>query len=497
MRADEVWAAGVIARLSGRVEESYRIGRLRRRLGRGTPLRRALPPHLPVGVKLELTHACNLRCDFCYTDSPRHTLARTADLSDEAWRRVVEQALELGVVEAVLTGGEPLLRAPLMLELATRLAGEGVGVTLNTNGWFIDATLADRLAEIPGLSVNVSLDGATGELHDAARGVPGSWRRAVGALALLAERDVVVRAAHVVTPLNARWVEMLLENLWLLGVRVVRLTPVVPIGAASRRRGWGVDRSALRRAVADARSRFGEDFVVAVQSGVPLLLPNGDAGAPASLLVRPSGRVIVDAIHPFAFGHVDDGLAACWERIVAGWRAPEIEAWARGISSVGGLANASVVPYVEPEPLLGSAGGVWARGLRRGREAPPPPRLPRRMADSTTPAPAPGDIDAARKHVMSLGLARRYRAAPMRCSGSPDGERVVRLTESGRMCRLNAGAWTVLEMLQYRTVGDAAAAISARHPDAEREHVLVDTLRTARWLAARGVVRSAPLPVTA
>ena len=58
------------------------------------------PPATPVGVKLELTHACNLRCDFCYTDSPRHTVARTPDLSDAEWLAIVDEAIALGALEA-------------------------------------------------------------------------------------------------------------------------------------------------------------------------------------------------------------------------------------------------------------------------------------------------------------------------------------------------------------------------------------------------------------
>ena len=93
-------------------------------------------------------HACNLRCGFCYTDSPRHTLARTPELSDEDWLAIVDEAIELGALEAVVTGGEPLLRRDLTLEAIERLDAAGVGTTLNTNGWFVDDAVADRLAAL-------------------------------------------------------------------------------------------------------------------------------------------------------------------------------------------------------------------------------------------------------------------------------------------------------------------------------------------------------------
>jgi len=79
-----------------RGEQSFGWGRLLWRLGRRPPRALTEAPDRPIGAKLELTYACNLRCGFCYTDSPRHTLQRTPELSDEEWREVVRQSLDLG-----------------------------------------------------------------------------------------------------------------------------------------------------------------------------------------------------------------------------------------------------------------------------------------------------------------------------------------------------------------------------------------------------------------
>ena len=107
-----------------------------------------------------MTYHCNLRCDFCYTDSPRRTIARTLELSDEAWERIIGEVIDSGVIEAVVTGGEPLLRRDLTLDTVDRLTASGVMVTLNTNGWFVDEEVADRLAA-SGARVHVSIDGAS------------------------------------------------------------------------------------------------------------------------------------------------------------------------------------------------------------------------------------------------------------------------------------------------------------------------------------------------
>ena len=95
------------ARVRVRAGDSLRLRRLANRLGYAGERMRETPPVRPVGVKLELTALCNLRCPFCYTDSPRATRERRLDLSDDVWRGVVKEAIELGVLEAVVTGGEP------------------------------------------------------------------------------------------------------------------------------------------------------------------------------------------------------------------------------------------------------------------------------------------------------------------------------------------------------------------------------------------------------
>lgn len=463
--------------------------RLARRVGRGPAPRRRRPTERPIGVKLELTHSCNLRCDFCYTDSPRHTVARTTDLDDDAWRRIVDEALELGVIEAVVTGGEPLLRAPLTLELLERLGAARVATVLNTNGWFVDETIADRLATLPDLTVNISVDGASPGLHDAARGVPGSWRRAVRAIALLLERDVSVCVGHVVTPLNAAWVPELLEHMWLLGVRAVRLTPVVPIGAASREDGWTVDRRALRRAVAAAGERYGEGFRALVQGGTGEIVATRDEHAPAALLVRPNGDVLIDSLQPFAFGRVENGLAACWARIVTDWDHPDITRWADGIRNSRGLASATVVPYADDSPIVGGPAPTRRGGSR------PPVRLPRRSARSTQPAVEPDDLGDARRHVLGLTLARHHRLAPLHWSGDTKGARVVRLLDSGRVCRLNRTAGPLLDRLVNGTVGEATAALAAEHPEVPSGQIELDAIRSLHWLRARGVVLGAPASV--
>ena len=251
--------------LRRRGEHSFGWGRLLWRLGRRPPRALTEAPDRPIGAKFEITYACNLRCGFCYTDSPRHTLQRTPELSDEQWREVVRQSLDLGIVEAVVTGGEPLLRRELTLGVVEELAGEGAGVTLNTNGWFVDEEAAARLGALRGVTAHVSLDGARAGLHDGSRGVPGSWRRAVEGIDRLLGAGVGVCVVHVVTPENAAAVPDFLEQMWALGVPWIRMTPVVVTGAAARGGDWSISSRALQEAVGAFRQKRGEAMRIVLQ----------------------------------------------------------------------------------------------------------------------------------------------------------------------------------------------------------------------------------------
>lgn len=90
-------------------------------------------------VTLNLTHACNLACPYCYAGA-KDDRAMSADVAERALQLALEDDAEH--VQISFFGGEPLLRFEL-LEAYTRLAQERLGTggagrtlafTLTTNG---------------------------------------------------------------------------------------------------------------------------------------------------------------------------------------------------------------------------------------------------------------------------------------------------------------------------------------------------------------------------
>jgi MoaA/NifB/PqqE/SkfB family radical SAM enzyme len=427
-----------------------------------------------------LTYACNLRCGFCYTDSPRRTLQRTPELSDEEWREVVRQSLDLGIVEAVVTGGEPFLRKQLTLEMVETLSAAGVGVTLNTNGWFIDEEVAGRLGALRGVTGHVSLDGARAGLHDGSRGVPGSWRRAVEGIDRLLGTGVGVCVVHVVTPANADAVPDFLEQMWALGVPWVRVTPVVVTGAAARGGSWKVSRKELQEAVDEFQQRHGTAMQIALQPGTGGTISLQGREAPGSFLVRPNGDVRPDSLRPFTFGNaIGDGVETCWAAIRKGWDDERINRWAGAMKGPGDLPKSDLVAYLDDEVPVegGPSGGAGGRG------APVP--------EPTTPEPvdAAAELEQARERVRELAGARRYRLAPLRWSGSPR-QRFVRLAGDGTYLRLNESGGVVMDALDGGTLADAAGVLSERY-GIDDERARKDAVTATRELLQRRVVMAA------
>jgi pyruvate-formate lyase-activating enzyme len=141
---------------------------------------------------------CNLACDYCCVrSSPR---AERRALGPDRIGRLATEAAGAGVAELLLTGGEPFLLPDLGDIVA--VCAERLPTTLLTNGMLFRGRRLDilRAMDRRGVRLQISLDSATPDRHDAHRG-PGTWARAVaGIRTALAEGFTVRVAATLVTP---------------------------------------------------------------------------------------------------------------------------------------------------------------------------------------------------------------------------------------------------------------------------------------------------------
>ncbi|MCC6527646.1 MAG: radical SAM protein [Polyangiaceae bacterium] len=140
-------------------------------LGRAVAARLAADGR-PFVIAHFVTHHCPCECASCLW---KHNDWRDVPLAELV--RFYDQAREQGFVAAAFTGGEPFLRRDLGALAAHVKDQAGMAILCFTTGMY----LAERGAEVlPHLDMlSVSIDSADPARHDAIRGVPGLFERAV------------------------------------------------------------------------------------------------------------------------------------------------------------------------------------------------------------------------------------------------------------------------------------------------------------------------------
>ena len=98
----------------------------------------------PLAALLELTHRCPLQCPYC--SNPIELERARGELSTAEWLRVLDEAVELGVLQVHFSGGEPTVRRDLP-DLVAHARKIGLYSNLITSGVTLDRARLAALAE--------------------------------------------------------------------------------------------------------------------------------------------------------------------------------------------------------------------------------------------------------------------------------------------------------------------------------------------------------------
>jgi len=169
------------------------------------------PP--PLGSRLWLygNFDCNLACTYCCAQSSPRTPARRIPV--DLVRAAVTEFVADGGTEIMITGGEPFLH-PELPEIVDAVIAQAA-VTILTNGMvYLRGSRRSTLEALdPNLvTLQISLDSATPDLHDRQRG-RGSFARARAGIALARSLGFRVRIAATIDTADADEVGALREML--------------------------------------------------------------------------------------------------------------------------------------------------------------------------------------------------------------------------------------------------------------------------------------------
>lgn len=123
-----------------------------------------------------ITSVCNANCDFCNFALDRLPTTSRHSVTLEDANRATDILGRNNIRFLIYTGGEPLAHRDFvsMVGHASRI---GMTTTLVTNGWLLTPARIDALAEAGLVSVYISIDAATAEVHEKNRGLPGVCER--------------------------------------------------------------------------------------------------------------------------------------------------------------------------------------------------------------------------------------------------------------------------------------------------------------------------------
>lgn len=184
----------------------------------------------PFLVIWETTRACDLACKHCRAEAvpDRHP----AELSTEEARALMSSVRQFGRPLFVLTGGDPLKR-PDTVELVRYGASIGLRVAMTPSGTpLMTETVIRRLKEAGLARLAVSLDGSTPAIHDAFRGVDGSWAWSIRMLEAARELGLSTQVNTTVTRHNLEDFDPLCALMERLGISLWSVFFLVPTGRA-------------------------------------------------------------------------------------------------------------------------------------------------------------------------------------------------------------------------------------------------------------------------
>ncbi len=148
---------------------------------------------IPFSFDLELTARCNLDCSHCYINLPANDrAAQKSELTFDQVSRIADQAIKLGSLWCLLTGGEPLLREDFF-DIYLMLKKKGFLVSLFTNACLLTEKHVELLKKYPPRDIEVTVYGVTRETYEKVTRRPGSFAVFGHGLDLLLKNNFRVR----------------------------------------------------------------------------------------------------------------------------------------------------------------------------------------------------------------------------------------------------------------------------------------------------------------
>lgn len=183
-------------------------------------------PRAPFMIVWNFTNACNLRCIHCYQNAGLvgNQLNRSQRI------KIVDELASSGVAMLAFSGGEPLMDSDF-LEIAELAHQSGMYLSLATNGTLISSDNISELSRLFGY-IQISLDGASPEIHDGIRGVKGCFQETLDGIKRCIEHGITTAISASLTRYNLHQIPQIYQLALELGADYFCMFNLVPAGRA-------------------------------------------------------------------------------------------------------------------------------------------------------------------------------------------------------------------------------------------------------------------------
>jgi MoaA/NifB/PqqE/SkfB family radical SAM enzyme len=149
-------------------------------------------------IQIQYDTLCNMNCEHCCIPQELFIKDTTRVMTPSDVKNIFEQADEMGLARAGISGGEPMTFKDLD-KVIEAINPTKFWIQLETNGLLMTEEKAKHYKDIGVDKIQLSIDSLYPEVHDAFRRKFGSWKRAIEAIKMIQDANLQIAINTFVT----------------------------------------------------------------------------------------------------------------------------------------------------------------------------------------------------------------------------------------------------------------------------------------------------------
>ncbi len=157
---------------------------------------------IPLSFEIEITARCNNNCRHCFNNLPiGDKLAKRKELTLKEICEISDEAVSMGALWCLITGGEPLVRKDFK-EIYLSLKKKGLLVSVFTNATLITDAHINLFLRYPPRDIEVTVYGTTAETYENVTRNPGSYISFMRGINLLLKNNIKINLKTIALKTN-------------------------------------------------------------------------------------------------------------------------------------------------------------------------------------------------------------------------------------------------------------------------------------------------------